>query len=621
MRRPRVVVIVLVVLSIAVGASGVHAQTPSGSDGWVVLPVEDYRALRERAFPLPTPPPPPPMEAALTRVDYELRVDGDGLSGRALLAIDVLRDGWARVQIPAGLMVRDATVDGRRVSIVGGAQPHVLLSRAGRSVLTLDVVVPLAAGGGAESIVLPPSPSPISRARLTLPRSGVDLTLEGGFIADHVEAPTESSWTLIGRPNVPLAMTWKRKVDDRRAEQPLRVRARITQLVGLSDDACQVSASVRVDVVQGATRELTLAIPANLVVNQVNGSTVADWSAANGTLRVTLLEPTSSDASFVVQGDAKTPREGAVPVPLVRMPSAERETGGVAVDIVGAGEVGAQQARGVERADPSELGDILANRDSPSMIAFRHRPIGGSEPRSLTVDVVRYTPQAVVVANVEEARYRALASGDGHVLVEGRLAVRNNQRSFLKATLPAGATLWSAEVAGRPIQPGLSSDGAVLLPLEKGRAGEQAPTFVVELVYVQRVEAWTDKSRPHLELPALDLPVSRTGLELRYSPRFRVEPIAGAFRVDHDPGPSAEALRVPRTALHVAVESRDEKAAAGLQALVDRFRDEVGGKRVAGTLPVHVEFPEFGAYVFLASELTAETTTPAIDLMVRRINN
>lgn len=27
------------------------AQTPPGADGWVVLPVDDYRALREAAFP------------------------------------------------------------------------------------------------------------------------------------------------------------------------------------------------------------------------------------------------------------------------------------------------------------------------------------------------------------------------------------------------------------------------------------------------------------------------------------------------------------------------------------------------------------------------------------------
>src|SRR5262249_18255490 len=230
-------------------------------------------------------------------------------------------------------------------------------------------------------------------------------------------------------------------------------------------------------------------------------------------------------------------------------------------------------------------------RESPSMIVFRHRPIAGSDPRSLTVDVVRYTPQAVIVANVEEARYRALASEDGRLLVEARYAIRNNQRSFLKAVLPAGSTLWSAEVAGRSIQPGLAADGSVLLPLEKGRAGEQAPTFLVVLVYVQRVDAWTDKSRPRLALPALDLPVSRTGVELHYSPRFRVDAIGGTFRADQDRGPSAEAFLDSRANLRV--EMGKDRASDGLQALADKFRNESGGRIVTGTLPVHVAFPEF----------------------------
>jgi hypothetical protein len=625
MSRARLVKVVAVVCVLMVlvlsRASGLHAQNATLPEGWVVLPVDEYRALRERAIPPPAAAAAPPVDATLSRVDYELRIDADTVSGRALLTIDVLRDGWTRLQIPSGLMVREASLDGRRVSLVDGTPPYVLLSRAGRSVLALDVVVPMTASAGAESIVLPPSASPISRARLTLPRSGVDLALSGGYVAEHSETVDESRWIAFGRPNQPLALTWKRKVDDRRAEQALRVRARITELVGLGEDACQVSAAVRVEVLQGLARDVTLLVPAGLVVNQVNGSTVADWDVTGGVLRIALLEPTATEASFVVQGDARTPREGVVSVPLVRMPSAERETGGVAVEVAGAGEVGEPHARGLERADPSELGDIVANRESPSMIAFRHRPMAGGDARSLTVDIVRYTPQAVVIANVEEARYRALVSEDGRLLVEARYAVRNNQRSFLKAVLPPGATLWSAEVAGRPVQPGLAEDGSVLLPLEKGRAGDQAPTFVVELVYLQRVDEWKDKGRPRVDLPALDLPVSRTGIELHHSPRFRVELQPGPFRVDADPGPTAEALRRPTTAMTVDARRGQDRTAGGLQTLVDRFRNESGSRTVAGTLPVHIDFPAFGPSVFLASELTAETRAPAVDLFVKRINN
>jgi hypothetical protein len=619
MRRARVAPIVLVV-SVVASAAGVRAQSAAVPEGWVVLPVDEYRALRERAIPPQPVPLPPPIDATLTRIDYDLHVEAEAVAGRAMLTIDVLRDGWSKLPIPAGLMVRDAALDGRRVSLVDGTPPHLLLSRAGRSVLALEVVIPVTSAGGTDSIVLPPSPSPISRARMTLPKNGVELSAGGGFIADRAETANESRWTAYGRPNQPLALTWKRRVDDRRAEQPLRVRARVTELVAIGEDSSQVAAAVRVEVLQGLARDVTLTIPPGLVVNQVDGSTVADWDVNNGTLHVALLEPTASEVSLVVQADARTPREGSVAIPLIRMPAAERETGGIAVDVAGAGEVASRQVRGLEPADPSELGDVVADRDSPSMIGFRHRPIAGAEPRSLTVDVVRYTPQAVVIANVEEARYRALVSEDGRLLVEARYAVRNNQRSFLKASLPDGASLWSAEVAGRPIRPGFAEHGAVLLPLVKGRPGDQAPTFVVELVYLQRVDAWADKSRPRLELPALDLPVSRTGLELHHSPRFRIEPLGGPFRVDADAGPAAEALRQPVTGLNIEMRRVEDRSTSGLQALVDRFRNESAGKTVTGALPVHIEFPSFGPSVFLAAELTAEGRAPAVELLVRRVS-
>jgi hypothetical protein len=36
-------------------------------------------------------------------------------------------------------------------------------------------------------------------------------------------------------------------------------------------------------------------------------------------------------------------------------------------------------------------------------------------------------------------------------------------------SLPAGATVWSAEVAGQPIRPGVAEEGAVLLPLDRNK--------------------------------------------------------------------------------------------------------------------------------------------------------
>jgi hypothetical protein len=358
------------------------------------------------------------------------------------------------------------------------------------------------------------------------------------------------------------------------------------------------------------------------MVNQVAGGEVADWTASPGSLRVLFLEPVATEVQFVISAEIRSPREGTIAIPLVRVPAAERETGGIAIDVVGAGEIARHQPRALEPSDPADLGDIVAGRESPSMVAFKYTATSGASPRSLSVDVLRYTSQAVLVANVEEARYDALVGEDGKMLVRARYAVRNNQRAFLAVVLPAKATLWSTLLSDRPVRPGLSADGALLLPLEKGRSSTEAPTFRLELVYLQNIAAWMEEGEAHLELPALDLPVSRTGLKLHYSPRFRIEARPGAFRTEEESGPWHAVLRAAeasvsapqsRPPLHAPAEG-DSK---DLEILLDRFRKEAGRTRT-GTIPVRVHFPELGPSMFFAAELTPEVRPASLDLKYRK---
>jgi hypothetical protein len=619
----RTLIGIFVIATSALAARVASAQEPARTDGWVVLALDDYRALRTRAFPSTPDPLPPPVDATLTRVDYDLRVNGDTVSGEARLTIDVLKQGWVSIQLPSGLLVRSARLDGRPTALVDGNPPRVLLSRAGRSMLALEIVVPIEAASGIESMTLPASASALSAVTLIVPRTGVDLTVSGGFVAEQTEANAENRWTVYGAPGRPLRFSWKRKIDDRRSTLPLRAKARITQLVALGEDSSQITVSVSVEVVQGLARDVVLTIPEGVSVNQVSGANVADWKHESGSLTVSFLEPIAASTSLIVSAEVRAPREGSIAIPIVRMPAAERETGGVAVDVIGAGEITDRQPRGVDPADPSDLGGILEGRESPSMVAFGFRPLPGSAARALMVTVSRYTPQAVLVANVEEARYEVLVGEDGKMLVRARYAVRNNQRAFLALKLPAQSVLWSAALAGRPIRPGVSADGGYLLPLLKGRAGEAAPTFAVELVYLQRTSAWTDKGAARVELPAVDLPVSRTGLVVHHSPRFRVDPTPGVFRIESRQEPWSAALRrnesvMPALPPPPAAPMAGDREADSAKALVDRFRKDMG-RTSAGAIPVHVAVPDIGLSFFVAAELTAEAQAPALDVQYKRL--
>ncbi|HMC30776.1 MAG TPA: hypothetical protein VKL99_08060, partial [Candidatus Angelobacter sp.] len=351
-------------------------------------------------------------------------------------------------------------------------------------------------------------------------------------------------------------------------------------------------------------------------------------------------------ARFVITGESKTPRDGHIEIALMRLLNAERDTGGVAVEVLGAGEIKDLKSQGLENADATDLGDYVAARQSPSMVVFRFRSGDAKSARSLAIDVARYAQQAILMANVEEARYRVLLSKEGKTLVQALYAIRNNQRNFLKVTLPQGAAIWSASLAGKPVRPGQAPDGSLLLPLEKSRAGEEAPVFAVEIFYLVRDSAWADKGKARLALPALDLPVSRTGVLLYHPPLFKVttepgnafrmetyeapisaafvsggfgEGVAGGFINSNGPsGFSTNGLQGRNSGSVVDGLNYNGLPQSATQTLVNNFKTKSLGGRGAKVLPIRPSFPAFGPSLFFVSELTAENHAPALEFNYQR---
>jgi hypothetical protein len=593
------------------------AQDATRPPGWVVLPVNEYQALHSKAYPVERAADLPPVDATLTRVDYDLRLNGPVASGLATLTVDVLKDGWVRIPIPPGLLVREAKLGGKPVSLVATpdhpGQLSAVLPQKGRSVLLLDVVFAVTSIGAEESLRLPGSSSGVTRVSIASPPQDVEMKLVGGLVSEK----SASRWLAYagggpGGDNA-LVFTWRKKIEEHRAELPLRMRGSLTQLYALGEDSTSLNAEVEIEVLQGAAHQVKIAVPPNVTINQVPGAGVADWDVKPGQLVVNFLEPVERSAKFLITGETVLARDGSIDVPLLRLLETERETGGVAIDVLGAGEILNTKPQGLDATDAAELGDLVARRQSPSLAAFRLR--AGAPSYSLNVQVARYAQQAVLTANVEEARYRVLITGEGKTLVEARYAVRNNQRNFVRISAPAGAVVWSSALAGRPVRPGKAPDGSLLFPLTKGRAGEEAPLAAIEILYLVRGAEWTVKGRATLALPVLDLPVSRTGLLLYYSPLFHVTPEPGAFSLQPFERPESPVLLAATASAPASEAPQNTNAVnSATQALVDRYRARSDARKTAAPLPVRVAFPAVGPSLYLVSELTGESKPPVVDL-------
>jgi hypothetical protein len=92
-------------------------------------------------------------------------------------------------------------------------------------------------------------------------------------------------------------------------------------------------------VVQGAARGVRLQLHETVTVNQVSGAMVSDWQVTAGELIVTFLEPLEQSAKFIINGETRLARDGQLNIPLLRLLNSERDTGGVAVEVLGGGEI------------------------------------------------------------------------------------------------------------------------------------------------------------------------------------------------------------------------------------------------------------------------------------------
>ena len=257
----------------------------------------------------------------------------------------------------------------------------------------------------------------------------------------------------------------------------------------------------------------------------------------------------ASEVSFVILGDARTARDGDdCRCRWCAMPSAERETGGVAVDVVGAGEI----ARAPDARTRAGRSVGARRRGGRPRVAVDDRvpPCGRwRAPRRARsrVVVVRYTPQAVLD---RQRRGSALS----HARVGRRPAARRGalRRPQQPAQLPEGrrcrrdrrsgarrsAGGRSVPASPRPSRAAAARKGPRRRTRRRRRSSSTWSTCSGSTRGSTRAARASSCRRSIC-------PISRTGVELHYSPRFRVEPQPDRSGSRHDPGPFAEALRLP----------------------------------------------------------------------------
>lgn len=497
-----------------------------GAPGTVTLPLGEYDRLVARAAHPPDLPERAPVAAVLASATLALRVDGRAVRGTMDLAGEAFRPGPVRLFDGQGLL--DATQAGRPVPLrMDGNAPHAIFTQPGPFALTLSWAAPVAAEPGRASFVVPVPPAGTARATVDLPGPDLDARVAPGAVIRRASAGGRTVLEIALDPGVPARVSWTVGENAALAASPRETRflSDLKTLVTTAEADLRLATLVDLTIVQGEPDRMDVRLPPGFELVGSSGATLESAQPVPGGVRLTLREPARRRHQLLLNLERASADSFRADLTLPTLPGAQRETGEVALEGVGTLELSAREAGSLRRIDVSETSAPLrALAREPVLAAFRYhrRP---DETPSLGVEVKRFPNAAVLAALAERASVTTLVTTQGRTLTELALTVRNQAQPFLRVSLPEGATLLSAEVAGQGVKP-VTGNGGTRIPLLRPGFRPAGP-YSVSFVYLQPGAAFAKKGEAALTLPRLDVPVSVLEWELFLPDRFRVKTTGG----------------------------------------------------------------------------------------------
>lgn len=342
-------------------------------------------------------------------------------------------------------------------------------------------------------------------------------------------------------------------------QQPPRLTCSHFAVYTVGETHVLVRSSFRFLMENTARKSVQVRVPDTLRVVSCTGEAgeaLHDWTLLEGstagahgsrTLQATFEYERSERTLLEVVGEVELPRaaasadggerasDGGAPTPKVTLPiltsvDTNRELGHIALEASQNIEVMEGKTSAISPLDPTELPPEIQKLSRTPLLAYRYL-----DPRTaaLEISVRKHADTEVLVTAIDEVHYETTVSQEGKVLTRCLLKVRNTQRQFLRARLPAGAQPWSTLVAGVPIKPGKDEgSGEYMLALQKSGASRRDKEFVVELLYLTEMAdtAMKRRGKLHLGFPSFDIPINQLFVTVRLPHDYQYGEFTGSMR-------------------------------------------------------------------------------------------
>jgi Carboxypeptidase regulatory-like domain len=523
----------ILILLTATVAAGQQRLTPfvstlpaPGPPGTVTISLTEYDRLIDLATRKAKAPDKAPLPFVLSHAVFKLRVEKQTLVGTVDIDGSLLESGPVKTPLTTGLTVLEAKQSGTALPLMQEGPNHsAILIGPGPFAVSLGVAAPLTIEAGRASFVLPVPLASSTTLSLELPGNHANVRVEPGLVTSRTTANGQTVIEAALEPGKPARIFWTtREVAAPVAQREVRFLSDVKQIISVGDSQLRVTALCDLTVIQGDAAEFKVPLPDGFEVTAASGNTLESHDVTANTLTLRVHDPAKRNHQFLIAFE-RTNRETKVDAPLLAFTGAQRETGEVLVEGVGAMELTAVESGGLRRMDVKEAGAITKSLSHfPLQAAFRYNRRATDAPK-LQLEWRQFQDADVLSAVAERATVTTLANVEGRSLTEVTLRVRNHSQPFMKVELPAGAQLVSAEVEGQAVKPVQGADGSRVPLLRVGLDSSKA--YSVSFVYMSSGARFGKNGTYDMGLPRLGVPVNLLTWEVSLPDRLEVKQFGG----------------------------------------------------------------------------------------------
>jgi hypothetical protein len=517
--------------ALTIGGATARAQNPAGPAGTVTISRPDYDRLIDLAG-RPSPGPDvPPLAAALTRTDIRARIEGGTVRATMAVEGEVFRTGSVKVPLVSGATLLEANMADRPLPLVVENGTHfAVLNGPATFSLTLAWGSPLTTTPGRGAFTMPVPPSGSVTATIDVPGQQTDVRVNPGLVVSRTTSP--DGRTIVEAtldPGSPAQVWWStRETAPAVQARETRLLSNVKTLVTIGEADLRLVSLLDLSILQGEPAAFEIRIPNGYDIVAVTGASLERREEGPGRVQLFVTNPAQRRHQFLVNLERQH-AGGSLKLEtgFPSLPSAQRETGEVAVEGIGTLDLVAPETPVFRRMDIRETDPVLATAArQPLLNAYRYqRSAAASSEPLLVLNVTRFASAPVLAAVAERAVATTLVTTEGRALTEVSLWVRNRAQSFIKVELPPGASMVSVEVAGQTAKPVEGKDGT-RVPLMRPGFRSDGP-YSVSFVYMHAGSPFDKKGTRRMVLPKMDLPVNIVEWELFVPDRYRADRFEG----------------------------------------------------------------------------------------------